>query len=129
MGLLLTFCFVMQTTDAMGMPPKKKNRGAAKAAHKVDSKPKANDIEKERQAEAARKAKAEAERLEKERQAADLKRQEAADKGQVKGEQTHVHFSNRSALNEDGTWKEGIGELTRAQEKWLVKNGWRLPSE
>ena len=80
MGLLLTFCFVMQTTDAMGMPPKKKNRGAAKAATKVAPKLKADDIEKERQAEAARKAKAEAERLEKERQAADLKRQEAADK-------------------------------------------------
>jgi hypothetical protein len=49
------------------------------------------------------------------------------DVGKVKGEQTHVHFDDDSALNKDGTWKHGERDLTRAQEKWLVQNGWNLP--
>jgi hypothetical protein len=49
------------------------------------------------------------------------------DKGKVSGEQDHVHFRDGSALNEDGSWKHGGTELTRAIEKWLSKWGWNLP--
>lgn len=54
------------------------------------------------------------------------------DIGKVKGEQTHAVFGRgRGAisLNKDGTWKHHDGKfrLTRDQEKWLTKNGWRLP--
>ncbi|RQP24788.1 RHS repeat domain-containing protein [Piscinibacter terrae] len=52
-----------------------------------------------------------------------------ADTGKVTGEQDHVHLDNGNALNRDGTWKHvnsGQG-LTRAQEKYLVDAGWKLP--
>jgi RHS repeat-associated protein len=49
------------------------------------------------------------------------------DKGKIKGEQDHVHFSNGAALNKDGTWKHGSTDLTSAQKDWLRDNGWRLP--
>jgi len=54
---------------------------------------------------------------------------ERIDRGQVTGEQTHIHFSNGSALNIDGSWKEGKEEPTKEQREWLLKNGWRLPNE
>ncbi|WP_345398793.1 Hint domain-containing protein, partial [Amycolatopsis samaneae] len=54
------------------------------------------------------------------------------DKGKIPGEQTHVHFSDGTALNKDGTWKHdggagGPGKLTNAQKKWLRECGWKLP--
>ena len=52
---------------------------------------------------------------------------ERVDVGKVKGEQTHVHFKDNSALNMDGTWKHGESTLSRATQKWLVENGWKLP--
>lgn len=52
-----------------------------------------------------------------------------ADKGKVKGEQDHVHFNdkNKSALNEDGTWKHGGAVLKQKTLEWLEKFGWVLP--
>ncbi|WP_408001807.1 NBR1-Ig-like domain-containing protein [Massilia sp. SM-13] len=52
---------------------------------------------------------------------------ERVDVGKVKGEQTHAHFKDGSALNKDGTWKHGESTLSRATQKWLENNGWRLP--
>lgn len=52
---------------------------------------------------------------------------ERVDTGKVKGEQTHVHFDDDSALNMDGTWKHGERDLTNAQRDWLQNNGWNLP--
>jgi hypothetical protein len=49
------------------------------------------------------------------------------DIGKVTGEQTHATFVDDSALNQDGTWKHGLRTLTRAQQRWLVQNGWTLP--
>jgi len=49
------------------------------------------------------------------------------DIGKVKGEQTHVHFFDDSALNMDGTWKHGGRTLSRDQKIWLTENGWKLP--
>ena len=40
--------------------------------------------------------------------------------------QDHVHFENGSALNKNGTWKEGEYELTRKQKKYLRDNGWNI---
>lgn len=53
---------------------------------------------------------------------------ERIDKGSksVKGEQTHVHFKDGTALNIDGTWKDGNGMLNQAQKEWLSKNGWNI---
>lgn len=52
-----------------------------------------------------------------------------ADTGKVKGEQDHVHFDNGNALNRDGTWKhvKSSEGLTRAQERYLIDAGWKLP--
>lgn len=52
---------------------------------------------------------------------------ERVDVGKVKGEQTHAHFKDGSALNKDGTWKHGESTLSRATQKWLENNGWTLP--
>ena len=52
---------------------------------------------------------------------------ERVDVGKVKGEQTHVHFKDGSALNVDGSWKHGGKELTTMERNWLSENGWRLP--
>jgi RHS repeat-associated protein len=49
------------------------------------------------------------------------------DTGKVKGEQTHAHFDNGAALNQDGGWKHGSSELTNAQRSWLQSNGWNIP--
>lgn len=49
------------------------------------------------------------------------------DTPKIPGEQLHVHFSDDSALNIDGTWKHGQTALSSAQEKWLTNNGWTLP--
>ncbi|MFZ6027927.1 MAG: RHS repeat-associated core domain-containing protein [Chloroflexota bacterium] len=46
----------------------------------------------------------------------------------VPGEQLHVHFTDGSALNIDGTWKHGGLELSNSQMEWLKQNGWKLPS-
>ena len=34
--------------------------------------------------------------------------------------QNHVHFENESALNKNGTWKEGEYELTRKDNGWNI---------
>jgi len=47
-------------------------------------------------------------------------------KGKVKGEQPHVHFKDGSALNKDGTWKHGKGNLTNEQKQYLKQNGWNI---
>jgi RHS repeat-associated protein len=47
----------------------------------------------------------------------------------VKGEQLHVHFDNKAALNFDGTWKHGSATLTRKQRTWLAEKGWKLPQK
>ncbi|WP_146171865.1 hypothetical protein [Pseudoduganella armeniaca] len=52
---------------------------------------------------------------------------ERVDVGKVKGEQTHAHFKDGSTLNKDGTWKHGDSNLSRATQKWLENNGWKLP--
>ena len=51
------------------------------------------------------------------------------DVGKVKGEQTHIHFDNGSALNKDGTWKhtDGGTGITNKQRKWLEENDWTVP--
>lgn len=38
----------------------------------------------------------------------------------------HVHFKNGSALNKDGTWKHGKGNLTNEQKQYLKQNGWDI---
>ena len=47
-------------------------------------------------------------------------------KGKYKGEQTHVHFDDGSALNYDGTWKHGGRELTKAEQEFLNNYDWNL---
>ena len=49
------------------------------------------------------------------------------DVGKVRGEQDNVHFDDGTALNRDGTWKHGEGNLTNAQKEWLLRAGWQLP--
>jgi len=51
------------------------------------------------------------------------------DNPKVQGEQRHVHFGNKAALNENGIWKHGQTQLTNKQVEWLIKHGWRLPHE
>lgn len=51
------------------------------------------------------------------------------DTGKIPGEQTHVHFSDKSALNIDGSWKHGRTTVTRGQRRWLEENGWVVPDE
>jgi hypothetical protein len=51
------------------------------------------------------------------------------DRGKVYGEQDHIHFVDRSALNRDGTWKHGGTNITKEQAEWLRNNGWRLPNQ
>ncbi|MCB0107994.1 MAG: hypothetical protein KDE53_18860 [Caldilineaceae bacterium] len=52
---------------------------------------------------------------------------ERVDTPKIPGEQLHVHFSDDSALNIDGTWKHGQTTLTSPQREWLTDNGWTLP--
>ena len=44
----------------------------------------------------------------------------------IKGEQEHVHFDDGTALNKDGTWKHGKGQLTNEQKTYLKENGWAV---
>lgn len=49
----------------------------------------------------------------------------------IPGEKLHVHFSNGTALNQDGTWKHdhessGSGTVSSAQAEWLRKCGWNI---
>ena len=44
---------------------------------------------------------------------------ERVDKPHQKGGQNHVHFKDGSALNIDGTWKEGEHILTNKEIKFL----------
>jgi RHS repeat-associated core domain len=38
------------------------------------------------------------------------------------GQQPHIHFNDGRALNFDGTWKHGGGEITSKIAKWIQKN-------
>jgi RHS repeat-associated protein len=49
------------------------------------------------------------------------------DPGIGPNEQDHVHFTDGSALNEDGTWKHGGRPLTNAETEWIQQNGWNTP--
>ena len=42
------------------------------------------------------------------------------------GEQPHIHFSDGSALNMDGTWKHGKRKLYNAEREFLRKYGWKI---
>ena len=46
--------------------------------------------------------------------------------GKIPGEQDHVHFKDGSALNKDGTWQHGKGNLTNDQKQYLKQNGWDI---
>ena len=39
----------------------------------------------------------------------------------------HVHFTDKNALKDNGTWKHGERTLSREERKWLEKHGWKLP--
>ena len=42
--------------------------------------------------------------------------------------QPHVHFKDTkgSALNKDGSWKEGYYDLSKKEIEYLRKNGWNI---
>jgi RHS repeat-associated protein len=48
------------------------------------------------------------------------------DKGRGPNEKDHVHFKNRSARNQDGTWKHDQGgtNLSNKVKDWLKNHGW-----
>jgi hypothetical protein len=46
------------------------------------------------------------------------------DKGRGPNEQDHVHFADRSARNQDGSWKHGFSDLSKQVTDWLAKHGW-----
>lgn len=48
------------------------------------------------------------------------------DKSHGEGGQEHVHFNNGSALNKDGTWKDGEYKLSNKIIKYLEQNGWEV---
>jgi RHS repeat-associated protein len=39
----------------------------------------------------------------------------------------HVHLKDTRALKQDGTWKEGAGEISKAVANWLTSHGWGIP--
>jgi len=49
------------------------------------------------------------------------------DTGKIPGEEQHTHIDGEGAINIDGTWKHGDGNLTNAQADWLRGNGYRIP--
>jgi RHS repeat-associated protein len=51
-----------------------------------------------------------------------------ADTGKIFGEKDHVHFTDDSALNIDGTWKHGGRPLSNAEKTFLNEHGWTLPN-
>ena len=42
------------------------------------------------------------------------------DKTHTEGGQEHVHFKDGSALNKDGSWKEGLFDMTKKQKEYLI---------
>ena len=48
-------------------------------------------------------------------------------KGRGTYEKDHVHFTDGTALNNDGTWKHGEHTLTNNERKWLDQHNWILP--
>jgi RHS repeat-associated protein len=48
------------------------------------------------------------------------------DRKHTEGGQEHVHFEDGSALNKDGSWKEGEYNLNKSQVKYLKDNGWDI---
>lgn len=44
-------------------------------------------------------------------------------------EKDHVHFKDKSALNNDGTWKHGKRDLTNKEKEWLRNHNWELPKD
>ena len=52
------------------------------------------------------------------------------DKGSGFREKDHVHFSDGTALNKDGTWKHiknKTHKFTNEEKKYLKENGWKIP--
>jgi hypothetical protein len=54
---------------------------------------------------------------------------ERVDPGIGPNEQDHIHFTDDSALNADGTWKHGGRPLTNAETEWIQQNGWNTPQQ
>jgi hypothetical protein len=52
---------------------------------------------------------------------------ESVDSPRFPYEKPHIHFTDGSALNIDGTWKHGGRELTNPEKEWITANGWSLP--
>ena len=48
------------------------------------------------------------------------------DVGKIFGEKSHVHFTDGSALNIDGTIKHGVPNINNSISKWLTSNGWKI---
>ena len=46
----------------------------------------------------------------------------------IKESKPHVHFndSKGSALNKDGSWKEGYYDLNRKEKDYLRTHGWNI---
>ena len=49
---------------------------------------------------------------------------ERVDKGRGQHEQDHVHLTDGSARNQDGSWKHGVSDLSRKVTDWLGRHGW-----
>ena len=45
-------------------------------------------------------------------------------KGLIPNEKDHVHFTDGSARNQDGTWKHGFSDISNKVKDWLGKHGW-----
>ena len=48
------------------------------------------------------------------------------DRKHTEGGQEHIHFEDGSALNKDGSWKEGEYKLNKNQAEYLKDNGWNI---
>lgn len=49
------------------------------------------------------------------------------DKGRGPYEKDHIELKDGRALNSDGTWKHGSGQVNNSVRNWLVQNGWKPP--
>ena len=51
----------------------------------------------------------------------------SVDKGRVPFEKDNAHTDDGRALNNDGTWKHGDGDVSKKIKKWLGDHGWKVP--
>jgi len=49
------------------------------------------------------------------------------DPGRGPYEKDHIELKDGRALNKDGTWKHGSGNVSNSVRDWLVRNGWKPP--